>query len=136
MERTARGPRRAPARLVTPRSIGTPTRATSRPAKLVAAASDAKRAPSRVAGSAKGHFRRSGVANTRDATEAKAGSWISPPLAWAYFARNAASLSLSMREASPRSKARARIADLDAVPKCVGHNVLFQGLNCFARLRH
>src|SRR5215217_4363337 len=36
--RTARGPSRAPARFVTPRSIGTPTSAMSRPAKLSAAA--------------------------------------------------------------------------------------------------
>src|SRR5271154_6754995 len=33
ISRTARGPRRAPARLVTPRSIGTPTSATSSPSK-------------------------------------------------------------------------------------------------------
>ena len=57
--RTARGPSRAPARFVTPRSIGTPTSAMSRPAKLSAAAFGRCGADSKVAGSVNGHLRRS-----------------------------------------------------------------------------
>ena len=40
--RTARGPSRAPARLVTPRSIGTPTSTTSKPPKFETAASSGR----------------------------------------------------------------------------------------------
>src|SRR5438067_6204023 len=95
--RTARGPRRAPARLVTPRSMGTPTSATSSASKsLVAAAAGAYGRPRNVAAPAKGHLRSSALENTFEATAANRGSKISPPFAPPYFCRSASSFLLSM----------------------------------------
>ena len=83
-------------RLVTPRSIGTPTSATSRPPKSGSAgASGRNGAPSSVAGSANGHLRRSAPEKICAATAANSGSWMSPPLASAYLWRSASSFLLS-----------------------------------------
>ncbi len=105
--RTARGPRRAPARLVTPRSIGTPTSATSMspnsPLPPAAAGSGVSIGAARnVATPANGHLRLSGSTKTCAATEANAGSKMSPPFALAYLRRRASRRSGSIRWVSRR----------------------------------
>jgi hypothetical protein len=95
MARTARGPRRAPGRLVTPRSMGTPTNATPRPPKLARlGASGRYGADKNVAAWANGQARLSPV-NCISATRRNSGSKMSPPDALAYFSRSALSLAES-----------------------------------------
>src|SRR5262245_12736567 len=108
MSRTARGPKRAPARLVTPRSIGTPTSAMSSPPKSGrSGASGRNGRSSRVETPANGIARWYRLPNTKDSAFRKSSGATSVSRAPSYLARNASSFALSnmvplMHAAHPR----------------------------------
>src|SRR5215831_1101044 len=94
--RTARGPNRAPARLVTPRSIGTPTTATSIPPKSGRSAASARQGRSnRVETPAYGIARRYSSPNTSDSAFLNSAGATSVSRKPVYLARSASSLALS-----------------------------------------
>src|SRR6516162_10043596 len=96
MSRTARGPNRAPARLVTPRSIGTPTSAMSSPPKSGRSGASGRNGRSnRVETPANGIARWYLLPNTSDNAFRKSAGAISVSLAPSYLARSASSFALS-----------------------------------------